>query len=468
MSPRTPRPAVLRPAAALALALGACGGEQRAARPDVALIVVDTLRADALSCYGNPRPTTPHLDALARSGVLFEQALAHAPNTTASHATLFTGLHPGAHGADNTLVDGGRPAALEDAFVTLAERLAAAGWRTAAFTDGVALGRAWNLLQGFARVECDSAGVAAKIEQALAFLDGPDDGRPRFLFVHTYQVHQPYTAPEPWATRFDPDYDGPLAAPDRANRAAWNEHGELPPHDLAADPARLSARDLEHLVALYHGELAYTDEALAPLLERLDPGWVVAVTSDHGEEFGEHGQVGHRQLFAETLHVPLILRAPDGPRGVRVRGRVGLLDLHATLLAAAGLDAPDGALDLLDVARGGALPERAHFAQRNDSLHLGQRAPLYRSVRLGPRALIERFESDPPLRLAFDLDLDPAEREPLDVPWDDLAERLARHAAEQDDLRLEVLGADGPAHAPALGDGELRALRALGYADDGR
>jgi len=454
--------------AAASAALAACGAGPRDARPDVVLVVIDTLRADALSCYGNPRDTTPHLDRLAREAILFEHAFAHAPNTVPSHASLFTGLHPDAHAAGNAEVPGRGPAALADAFETLAERFAAAGWQTAAFTDGAKLGPGWNLLQGFEHVECDSAGAAAKVDQALAFLRERRDGRPLFLLLHTYQVHMPYTAPAAWARRFDPDYAGPLAAPDAANRAAWNERGELPPHDLFADHARFTPRDVEHLRALYHGELAYTDAELARLWPALQPLALIAVTSDHGEEFGEHGQFGHRQLHRETLHVPLLVRLPGGELGGRRVGtRVGLIDLHALLLRSAGLAAPLGAADLAALARDGGGAERPHFAARNDRLHLGAEVPVYRALRLGPRALIERFESEPPLRLIYDLDLDPLEARPLDGAAPDLGAQLEAHAAEQERVRHEHLGAGPPPAAPALDDATRLRLRSLGYGTDG-
>jgi arylsulfatase A-like enzyme len=225
--------------------------------------------------------------------------------------------------------------------VTLAERFASAGYQTAAFTDGAVVGEDWNLLQGFEHVEAKTEGVAAKVDQALEFLANDRDDRPMFLFLHTYQVHMPYTAPEYFASLYDPDYEGVLLKTDRDIRTAWNERGELPPLDLLKDQSSFKEPDLEYLVALYHGELTYTDRELGRLWSRLEKDRalgksVVAVTADHGEEFGEHGQIGHRQLYQETLHVPLIVRLPDRDTadlaGRRVQGRVGLIDLHDFLL----------------------------------------------------------------------------------------------------------------------------------------
>jgi arylsulfatase len=440
------------------LVVGACGAA--APVPDVALVVIDTLRADALSCYGNPRPTTPGLDRLAREGLLFEELLAHAPNTAPSHASLFTGLHPWAHATSNARHPEFGPGALDDRFVTLAERFAAAGYQTAAITDGLVLGPRWNLLQGFEHVQHDTAGVRAKVDQALALLEEGRDGRPLFLFLHTYQVHMPYTAPEPYARRFDPDYVGVLSATDAAIRESWNEHGEPPSLSLVRDQASFTPRDMEHLVALYHGELLYTDHELQRLWPLLTDALVV-VTSDHGEEFGEHGQIGHRQLHRETLHVPLLVRLPGGAGGGRrVSGRVGTIDIHALLLREAGLAPPAGAIDLLALRPGG---EGVHHAARTDRLTLGPQVPMDRAVRLGDLALLERSEGDTVMRWVYDMEHDPGALAPLLESAPELEQALERHAAEQDALRAAILGPQGRAVAAPLDDETRRQLRALGY-----
>lgn len=463
--------AVLACAASLACTRGA-GGDA----PLLVLVVIDTLRADALSCYGNERPTTPELDALARGGVLFEDVLAHAPNTVPSHASLFTGLSPWAHAAANLEHPERGPAALDDRFETLAERLAAAGWQTAAFTDGAKLGPGWNLLQGFEHVESDTAGVAAKVDQALEFLAHRRDGRPLLVFLHTYQVHLPYTAPGELARRFDPDYEGVLSAPDREIRAAWNERGELPQVDLLERQAEFTARDVEHLVALYHGELAYTDRELGRLLDAVGPGGslgeaTLVVTADHGEEFGEHGQIGHRQLFRETLHVPLLVHLPGKAgralAGRRVATRVGVLDVHSLLLSLAGQEPEAGTLDLLDLARGGDRPARVHFAERNERLHLGPECPLDRAVRLGSRALLERHEGEGVRRRLHDLELDPDEATPLEGRDPALEARLEEHFQAAARLRDGVLSGDLPDPGAALDGSSRRELRALGYGAGG-
>ena len=395
---------------------------------DVVLVVIDTLRADALSCYGNPRPTSPGLDALAAGGVRFDEAWAQAPNTATSHATLFTGLYPWAHRVANLTSRDHGTAGLPPAFETLAERFAAAGYETAAFTDGGPLGEAWNLCQGFERLEARYEGVAAKVDQALAFLETRDPARPLFLFLHTYQTHLPYLAPPEWADRFDPDYDGILRQAAARVRAQRAEGAEVQPDGqlLLADRERFGPRDVEHLLALYHGEVAYTDHELGRLWDSLRARGsldrtLVVVTSDHGEEFGEHGRFGHHQLHRETQRVPLILRFPGGSAalgaGTVVGEPVGLLDLFPTLLEAAGLEpGPDtGARSLLPGLRRGRVKPRPIFAETTEHLYPfdGRELPFRRSLRHDGRAFLATRQGGVEELAVYDLAADPGETAPL-------------------------------------------------------
>lgn len=455
-------------------ALTACGAHNEQARPDVILVVIDTLRADALSCYGNPRKTTPNLDKLAEEGLLFEEVYSHAPNTGPAHASLFTGFHPWAHAVANIDHPQRGPAQLDDDFVTLAERFSAAGYQTAAFTDGAILGEDWNLLQGFEHVQADPAGVAVKVDQALALLANERDDRPLFLLLHTYQVHMPYTAPAPFGRLYDPDYEGVLLETDLQIRQTWEERGHLPPFKLLKDEAQFTARDYQHLVALYHGELAYTDRELGRLWAGLKQSGtfaksLIAVTADHGEEFGEHGQIGHRQLHKETLHVPLIVRLPEQSAGValgsRIQGRFGSIDLHDLLLNVSGVWPDPGRNHLMHAAGGAPLQPRPHHAERTDRLHLGPDAPLDRSIRLGDRVLLERFENGHVTRRTFELKSDPTESKPLDLVYEDLEEKLDAHFADQEKLRTELIGESWNQAASPTDAATRRQLRALGYVD---
>jgi arylsulfatase A-like enzyme len=300
----------------LALAPGAaCGTDGPAsppARRSVLLVTLDTTRADALSCYGGPEGTTPVLDALARESVLFERAYTPAPITLSAHASLLTGLYPLRHGLrDNGI------AALDPAATTLAEAARAAGVQTAAFVGAVVLDRSLGLDQGFEHYDGPTLRRSTSghptersarevIDATLAWLEGRERARPFFAWVHLYDAHHPY-------------------APRRAL------------------PEKSSERER------YLAEVSEMDAELGRLFARLvaEDLWretVVCVTSDHGEAFGEHGELTHGAFcWNTTLHVPLLLRYPDGARSARrVSELVSLVDVAPTLAEALGVAlAPD-------------------------------------------------------------------------------------------------------------------------------
>ena len=462
------------------LALAACA--EPPAPPDVVLVSLDTVRADALSCYGNPRDTTPGLDRLAAEGVRFAEVLAPAPNTAPSHASLFTGLTPWAHRvANHSSVEKGTPA-LAAELETLAERFGGAGYETAAFTDDGPLGRAWNLLAGFDKRRVRYEDVAHKLRHVVTFL-GEREEAPLFLFVHTYQAHQPYLPPPEWEARYAGDYAGPLLDTVAELRAEGRREAGNTRRVLTKERASFTFEDVAYLRALYDAEVAYTDRELETLWTALrDAGtWddaVVCVTADHGEEFGEHGYFGHAQLHAETLHVPLVLKLAGGAHaGLVFPHRVSLVDVHATLLDAAGLAPADGVEDrsLLPFLPDVLDPERAVFAETTEHLLFGGgRAPNRRSVRWRDRALLSNVPiggGEEQLEL-YDLAVDPGEASALDLEdaqharrSDELRARIEEHLARALARRIELAGA--AELSLEQGDPATEAqMRALGYMED--
>ncbi len=275
--------------------------------PNVILISIDALRARSIGAYGRERATTPFLDAFAREGVLFTQAVAQSTTTPASHMTLFTSLYPGTHGVTD-LTHGSDL----DAYGTLAEILRQHGYATAAVTEDGLLEPSLGFDRGFdSYTETKNRGA----ERALGHLEhtarivaewlAKRRDEPFFLFVHSAQVHEPYTPPSQY-------------------RGIFGVAGAVGPADA---------------LDRYEETVRYTDDQLAALWQSIAPlgvadHTIVVITSDHGEEFGEHGALGHgTQLFDETLLVPLIMRAPGLlPRGARVDAQVGLIDVLPTLL----------------------------------------------------------------------------------------------------------------------------------------
>jgi arylsulfatase A-like enzyme/Flp pilus assembly protein TadD len=280
-----------------------CAAAALATPPNLLLVTLDTTRADHLGAWGYAAARTPTLDALAARGARFARCDTAAPVTLPSHASILTGLFPPRHGVrDNgTFV-------LAPQTVTLAERLAGAGYDTAAVVAAVVLARRHGLDQGF-RVYDDDLGAGyaqgtnvserdaeATTAAALAALDRLKP--PFFLWTHYYDPHEEYRPP----TRFADALTG-------AHR-------------------------------LYDGEIAFVDEQLARLLARLPADTVIVVVGDHGEMLGEHGETTHGLLpLAGARRVPLILAGPGVPGGRVVDSLVRTVDVAPTLLAAAGLPA---------------------------------------------------------------------------------------------------------------------------------
>jgi arylsulfatase len=337
-------------AIALAVAsLLAAGCERAGAPPNVLLISIDSLSADRLGAYGNPRDVSPTLDRLAREGVVFERAYSPTSWTLPAHVTLLTGRLPHHHrtiGWRDTI----RPSE-----TLLQETFGRRGYETVGFYGGPLLHPYYGFGRGFDAYEsCMSHQYDAEelmkrglveshadqtnpaIERAFTRWVGRRSGKPFFAFVHMWDVHYDYMPPEPYASMFDPDYDGPLDGR-RITGPGF--------------PDNASKRDVEHLLALYDGEIRYTDDTIGRMLAALDAAGVlrdtvVVVTADHGEEFREHGgKTHHRTVYTESVHVPLVVWGRGVPAGRRVAEPVSLADVAPTISGLAGTDPlpdPDG------------------------------------------------------------------------------------------------------------------------------
>jgi len=461
--------------------LGACGrGGDTPARPNIILISIDTLRADHLSCYGYPRPTSPNIDRLAREGTLFTRAYASSSWTIPSHMTMFTSLPPSLHGVDDV---GKR---LDPARITLAQRLRDSGYQTAAFVSGPTMHAAFGFDHGFDRYEntttfgdedftrgdatrptaatrqrshqeVTSPVVAERVEH---WIDA-DARPPFFLFVHFWDPHYDYIPPPPYDTRFDPSWKGDF---DFSN-VEFN---------TAISPD-MPARAFKHLVSLYDGEIAFTDAAVGRLIAALEQrGWLdgtlVALTADHGEEFFDHGNKGHMMtLFEEVLHVPLIFRMPSAVRaGRRSDAIFGSVNLMPTLLGVAGIGAgPEAVGRNLSAHLAGEDAPAGLWAFAE--LSLRRKFPLY-AARLADRKYLAEVTAKSPLAMDvsyYGLSSDPEEQHPRPATDDaghQFDEHLRVHLAEMDTVRAGLpKGKDGTAE---LSEETKRQLRALGYLRD--
>lgn len=335
---------------------------KRSPRPNIVLISLDTLRADHLSLYGYGRETSPQLDAWVRErrGTVFRQVAAPSGWTLPSHFSLFTGLEAFRHPANYNTV------ALDtSAFSFLAERLLAAGYRTQAFTGGGFVHPIYGLSKGFesfvywASKERRSDELESNLRLAGKWLDrietaagsGGVAGDPFLLFLHTYEIHTPYTARQPYFGNFsrlpadlivDFESDGDLlqrgflGTSHSVIRRAPGAPGERLPEALAALPTDL-----------YDSSIAYVDASLQPFLRRLsqppfDRDTIIVLFSDHGETLGENGRAGHANLELNNLLVPLVVVRPGERMAREIPSQVRLIDLFPTLLELAGLDVPEG------------------------------------------------------------------------------------------------------------------------------
>ena len=325
--------------------------------PNVVLIVIDTLRADHMSLYGYERQTSPQIESWAkRRGVVFENSVASAPWTLPAHVTLFTGLDPLTHDVNH-----GHPAPAS--LTMVAERLRDAGYATAAITGGAYLTPSYAMTQGFDRFEYalldDTVKIAEGgkdlpkgIERALSYVS-EQATRPFFLFFHTYAVHAPYDAHEPWFSEWhqlEPRGQGvqqvrttPLTPHDEdgwRQESKFMERLKEPPlpewEDLRDDRLQLATD-------LYDSGIAYADAQIGRLLDRLqelglEDDTLVILTSDHGEALGEKGLAGHSQLYELNLMVPLVIALPDASgAGSRVKTQVRQMDIAPTVHQVAGL-----------------------------------------------------------------------------------------------------------------------------------
>jgi arylsulfatase A-like enzyme len=437
-------------------------------RPNVILISLDTLGAAQLSAFGNAPGVSPHIDAFLDGGFSFRRAFAQYGNTLVSHASLFTGLYPVHH----RYYPGG-PLVPVDSLVA---ELARSGWFTAAFTEGAFVSAAYGFGHGFDWYDDGALGLSRQIAggaphtfaRVEEWLEHYRDTR-FLLFVHTYEVHTPY-APRDEASwqiveRITPGDARAFTPEFQARRSfAHNSRRRL-----------LSDRDLAHLRALQSGEVHGLDEVLAGFFARLaelglERDTLVVLTADHGDQFGEHGKVGHGEtLHNAVLHVPLGFRWPGHVVPGASDDPVQLVDVMPTVLELAGLPVPAGrdgrSLAGLLLAGGTAPEPRPAYAEqitaRGECLRLG----LPKECRLDRYSVqTDRFKlvssRVPEAKRLFDLRADPLEDHDVAAEHPD----EVRHLSALLDAYLAGAEPVPPPGAPVAPDEATRQrLEALGY-----
>lgn len=314
---------------ALALLIAGCARET-AAPPDIVLVVIDTLRADSLPPYGAPRENAPNLADFAQGAVVFGRVVAPSSWTKTSMASLLTGTNPSRHGVRGIFH------ALPGEIPTLARMLRDGGYRTLAVQSNPWLRARFGFNDGFDRYDFVRFGGADEVnDRAFTLLDEVQRERPLFLYLHYMDVHAPYRPGTRW-------FDEPaLEVPGRGPVGDAELENLYRRQDLRGPELDRRVR------ALYDAELRELDDSLGRLFEALRKRGileraVVVVTSDHGEAFGERGQVTHgRTFYPEVYAVPLFVRGPGtGPAGTRIDAQVRSIDIVPTILALAGLPPP--------------------------------------------------------------------------------------------------------------------------------
>lgn len=310
-------------------------------RCSLVLISIDTLRADHLGCYGYQRDTSPNIDRLARNAILFERAYSTSYVTADSHMSIYTSLYPSVHGVKNASAENRRAYRLHANIKTLPEILRATGYATGAITGGGNVAADFGFDRGIDTFEVVWE-IDAATKRAMQFVE-QHDNEPFFLFFHTYHVHDPYT-PSPQTPSFYPkSYKGKIETDYQKLGRLQKDHSFA---ELRKAYWSLVNRDdpddIDYLISLYDGEIWEADHHLYAFLEFVQsrvPDALIVLTADHGEQFMEHGDVLHTDLYQELLHVPLIIAGRRLPGGLRIQTPVSLIDLAPTALNILGLPA---------------------------------------------------------------------------------------------------------------------------------
>ncbi len=450
--------------AVLLLGMVSCSTEldsAPAAGMNLLLITVDTTRADAISSLGGDPRNTPNIDALAASGALFEQAYSASNVTKPSHVSIMTGQHLIEHKVFNNQV------LIPEEVVALPQVMSYAGYRTAGYVAAVQLGQetAW---QGFDVIDGPSTGKEQRpgqevVAPALKYLRrSSKKDKPFFLWTHFFDAHTLYTPPQELAERYYQGNPRKGEGPPLSDLEYFEAWGYKP-----MDRWIRGVRDPEYGKAMYAAEVNLMDGHIGRILDELkalelEQDTVVVLVADHGESLGEHGlYYDHVGLYEVSLRIPLIVRVPGMPAGVRSAERVTQLDIAPTLGELFGMGGLPGRagqslLPLINGSGDSSFAERPLIFEAAHNLQIAMRdgrwkliLPIFKSNR--------RLSSEPML---FDLDSDPDELNNL--------YEVEREVAARMRPQLEpwlALGTVEKGTLPTMSAEVLEGLEDLGYTD---
>lgn len=436
---------------------------------NIILISIDTLRADHLGCYGYNRDTSPNIDSLASDSALFLNTYASSPWTLPSHVSLLTSLH-GVH--HQVYYEREK---MDPAVLTLADILRQNHLFCSSFTGGGFVSSVYGFSKGFDTYSDGVGGVFQQDSAGLLFrvvsewLDR-EKNKNFFLFLHTYQTHNPYACPYPYKTMFT------------RKGAKWR-HIDLVSY-LGGKPGlfkRLPEEERQNIIDLYDGEIRYTDEKLiGPLIGKLKEmelydQTMIIFTSDHGEEFYDHKGWGHgHSLYDESLKVPLVIKFPGSKfKGKEIGNIVSLVDVMPTILEEMGIDFSDLNIDgrsLFPVIEGKEKGDRKFLADIGSNV-LNSRIPQKISMNIGKDKLIlnKKFSTKDldfflyappalkPVEL-YDLKQDSIERKNIDDKKSVLVNQIIQQINE-----IYSKAKKRKISRPEIDEELLEQLKALGY-----
>ena len=334
------------PVLAAATLVASCTAERpqsRYSKPPIIIFNIDTLRADHLGTYGYHRDTSPQIDRFSQEAALFEWVFSQAPNTPPSQSSILTSLYPSSHGRIRKFD------ALPEEARTIAEVLSDAGYRSAGIVDGGLMASGFGMEQGFESYDDEAGGLRKIGPKMLDWLrshlaDEEKRDQPFFLLVHTYDVHSPYEiTPRRYRDRYLDELEEKPGEAFRSKMSktmadTWNKR-------LRPDPPQLTDAEMAWAVALYDGGIRHVDAWFGRLRKELeDQGlWdevIVAIISDHGDTFQEHGTLFHEQIYAPVARIPMLIRFPGAEHAGRYSEVVEAIDLMPTLLDAVDVQPP--------------------------------------------------------------------------------------------------------------------------------
>ena len=332
---------------------------------NIVLITIDTLRTDHLSCYGYERNTTPHIDAIAEQGIIFKNVIAPSSWTAPSMASLFTSTYPVNHGLVHGIEHRRQlQEVLSDELTTLPEILQKNGYTTFGVSSNHHLTEEFGFGRGFdyfVYLGWKNADMVNK--KVYSWEKTIKQSGKYFLWIHYIDPHVPYTARSPWIEGYAAQSLDQAWQVSRKVRSNLRLEEFVP--TLKEDPQALA-----DLIALYDSEISYVDIHIGQLMERFSLGRdaLIIITSDHGEEFLEHDGVGHgKNLYRETVSVPLIIKQPYSTKKKRVERYVNLLDVMPTILDLINVNSPEQTLGESVLARKGTLGWLKAIMSNNDA-----------------------------------------------------------------------------------------------------